>query len=187
MNSYIEKIPLKTENGEIEDAYLIKLDNTYISDMVNLDKKIYADLNNKEYYFCSPKEEYETIINGAGLALGIIDSKNNLIAMGVYFEPGKREENYAFDIEEIKEKAELEGQIEATVVLKKYRGNKIQKKLCMYLEKESIKNNKKYLCATVHPDNKYSLNTFLSLGFKKKIEKNKYKGLRRTVLLKILQ
>lgn len=187
MDSYLEKLSLKTENGIIEDAFLIKLDKTYVDAMVNLDNTIYNGLDNKEFYFCSPKEEYQTIVNGAGIGLGIVDNKNNLIAMGVYYEPGQRSENYAFDIKEIKDEPYSEGQIEATVVLKKYRGNGLQKKLCILLEQQARKNNKKYLCATVHPDNKYSLNTFLSLGFEKKLEKSKYGALKRAILLKNLQ
>ena len=49
-----------------------------------------------------------------------------------------------------------------------------------------VKNGSKILCATASPYNKFSVNTFISLGYKVKEDKLKYGGLRRYVLAKII-
>ena len=79
------------------------------------------------------------------------------------------------------------GQIESTVVSPEYRGNSLQKKICLELERISKNNNDKLLCATVSPYNKYSLKSFLDLGYEIKKDKLKYGGLRRYVVAKKLQ
>ena len=53
--------------------------------------------------------------------------------------------------------------------------------------KISKNNNDKLLCATVSPYNKYSLKSFLDLGYEIKKDKLKYGGLRRYVVAKKLQ
>ena len=78
------------------------------------------------------------------------------------------------------------GQIEATLVHEEFRGNKLQKIICKELEKIAVKSGTKILCATASPYNKFSVNTFISLGYKVKEDKLKYGGLRRYVLAKII-
>ena len=73
------------------------------------------------------------------------------------------------------------------MVSPEYRGNSLQKKICLELEKISKNNNDKLLCATVSPYNKYSLKSFLDLGYEIKKDKLKYGGLRRYVVAKKLQ
>ena len=94
--------------------------------------------------------------------------------------------NYGYDLELNEEELLDVGQIESTVVAPEYRGNSLQKKICNELEKISIANNDKLLCATVSPYNKYSLNSFLELGYKIEKDKLKYGGLRRYVVVKKL-
>ena len=48
------------------------------------------------------------------------------------------------------------------------------------------KNNNELLCATASPYNKFSVNTFINLGYEIKKDKLKYGGLRRYVLVKNL-
>ena len=107
--------------------------------------------------------------------------------MGVYGKLGHRENNYGYDLEMAKEELLSVGQIESTVVSPEYRGNSLNKKICLELEKISKNNNDKLLCATVSPYNKYSLKSFLDLGYEIKKDKLKYGGLRRYVVAKKLQ
>ena len=58
--------------------------------------------------------------------------------------------------------------------------------MCESLEDIGIRREMNYICATVAPENIYSLNTFKKLGYNIITEKLKYGGLNRYVLMKNL-
>ncbi len=181
----MEKMILKRKDGRNIEAELKELDLSHINNIMKLQDEIYEGLINKYFYSCSKQEEFQDIINEKGKIIGLFTHENNeLIAIGVYVEYGLDEENYGYDIEIKGEELLKVGQIESTLVAEDYRGNKLQKKICEHLEKISKAKDIKYICATVAPDNKYSLNTFIELGYKILIEKLKYGGLKRYILMK---
>lgn len=74
--------------------------------------------------------------------------------------------------------------IESTAVLPNFRGHKLQKRLLEMAEQIEKEKHTKYLMATVHPDNIYSMRNFSDHGFICLLETKKYGGLRRNILLK---
>ena len=115
-------------------------------------------LEDKQLFAPSEEDEFLLYIKELGNVIGCYESESNeLIAMGVYGKLGHRENNYGYDLEMAKEELLSVGQIESTVVSPEYRGNSLQKKICLELERISKNNNDKLLCATVSPYNKYSL------------------------------
>ncbi len=74
--------------------------------------------------------------------------------------------------------------IESIAVLPDFRGHKLQKKLLQMAEQIEKEKHTKYLMATVHPDNIYSMRNFNAQGFVCLLETKKYGGLRRNILLK---
>ncbi len=109
-----------------------------------------------------------------------------MIATSVYIEYGYESHNYGYDIQIKGEELLKIGQLESMLVSEEYRGNKLQKIMGEILEKVCKDSGKKYICATVAPDNIYSLNTFKELDYKIMADKLKYGGLRRYVLMKEL-
>lgn len=107
--------------------------------------------------------------------------------MGVYVSLGIDEDNYGYDLGIEGEQLLKVCQIESTVVKKNYRGNGLQKIICNELENIGIRDGMNIISATVYPENKYSLNTFLNLGYQVKREKIKYGGYRRYILEKKLR
>lgn len=181
----MRKILLKKKDGENIEAELKLLDLSYIDQIMEIQQNIYDGLDNKELYSCSDKEDFEKTINGKGKIIGCVSLNNNeLIAMGVYIEYGYEEHNYGYDIEIKGEELLKVGQLESTVVLEDYRGNKLQKIMCEILERIGKGAGMKYICATAAPNNKYSVNTFTKLGYKIMADKLKYGGLRRYVFMK---
>ena len=75
--------------------------------------------------------------------------------------------------------------MESIAVLPEFQGRHIQKSLIEWAE-SYLKNDYSYCMATVHPENVYSLNNFLSLGYKIVVTTKKYGGLPRHVLYKTL-
>ncbi len=69
-------------------------------------------------------------------------------------------------------------------VLENYRGMGLQNKMLSIVE-EMLKNTKyKKFVATVHPDNKYSLNNMLKNGYKIAMKTKLYGGLDRCIIIK---
>ena len=183
----MKKIILNRKDGRQIEAQLKELDINYIDKIMDLQKIIYNDLEDKNYYACSEKDEFEETIKSNGKVIGCLSmDEDELIAIGVYIEYGYKDHNYGYDLNIEKEELLKVGQVESTIVKQTYRGNGLQKMMCEIIEDIAIKRGMNYICATVAPKNIYSLDTFKKLGYNIITEKLKYGGLNRYVLMKNL-
>lgn len=181
-----ELLKLKNKSGSIVKVNYKILDLSYIDKIMELQEIIIGDLEDKQLYAPTDKEEFVDCIRKNGKVIGCVDEYDNLIAMGAYVKKGYSEGNYGYDLGIEGEMLLNVAQVESTVVRSDYRGNGLQKILCEKIE-EIAKNEKvKVLTSTASPYNKYSVNTFEKLGYKIKKDKLKYGGLRRYVLAKEL-
>ena len=181
-----ELLKLKNKNGNIKNIKYKTLDLSYIDKIMELQDIIIEDLEDKQLYAPTDREEFIDCIVSKGKILGYLDENDDLIAMGVYVKKGYSEGNYGYDLGLKGEDLLNVAQVESTVVRSDYRGNGLQKKLCEKIEEIARKENVKLLASTASPYNKYSVNTFEKLGYKVKKDKLKYGGLRRYVLAKEL-
>ena len=179
-------LKLKRKDGVEVQAELKELNMSYLDKIMELQKIIIDGLENKELYADSKQEEFEEYINCNEKIIGCLTNEDELIAMGVYAKKGYDESNYAYDIGLNGEEVLKVAQIESTIVKSEYRGNKLQRLICEELEKIARKDNIEILSATASPYNKFSVNTFMNLGYEIKKDKLKYGGLRRYVLVKEL-
>lgn len=178
---------IKDINNKLVHCSLKLLDESYIDAMVEIEENIVEDLSNKSFYAKSTKEDFKNIINNYNnKVIGLVNNKNELIAMGVYVAFLDFKENYGYDLDVPIENLKYVGNIESTLVRKEYRGNGIQKKICIELERYAKNDEIKILGATVAPDNKFSLNNFLNLGYKIYNRKIKYGSFDRYILKKEL-
>lgn len=69
-------------------------------------------------------------------------------------------------------------------VLEDYRGMGLQNKMLLKVEKALENTKYKKFVATVHPDNKYSLNNMLKNGYKIAMQTQLYGGLDRCIIVK---
>jgi len=181
----MKKVLLNKKDGKNIEVELKLLDLSYIDKIMEFQQNIYDGLENKDFYSCSDKEDFEKTINSKGKIIGFVSLTNNeLISIGVYIEYGYENHNYGYDLEIKGEELLKVGQLEATLVSEAYRGNRLQKIMCEILEEVGKKAGMKYICATVAPNNKYSVNTFNELGYRIMADKLKYGGLRRYILMK---
>lgn len=181
----IKIINRENDINEVGNIRFIKKEE--LEKIIELQTKVMEWLSDKDLYSPPKEEEYYNLLNGEnkrGKLIGCFNEEGSLIAMGSYCYHGKDGHNYGYDIEiEGDELLEI-AQIEATVVHKDYRGNKLQGIICEVMEELAIEDGFKILMATASPDNPYSLNTFLKNGFKIEKEKLKYGGLKRAILRK---
>ncbi|HCW54413.1 MAG TPA: GNAT family N-acetyltransferase [Clostridium sp.] len=180
----IKVLKIKNLQQEIVTCTISTLKEENLNQVVNLQKEVVNRLENKEYFFKTDNSEFRGILtNEENICLGCFNESNELIAYGMFIKP-TLVDNYGSDINLEKDLLPLVGHIESTIVHPNYRGNSLQKHLIATIEDLIDRNKFPILCATVHPDNKASLKTFLKLGYKVKIEKEKYGGLRRCVVMK---
>ena len=181
-----KRIVLKRKDGKEISAKFVLLKSTDIDAIINLQEEIYNGLDDKQLYSPSTKEEFLEFTEEKGRIVGCVTEDNQLIAMGVYCNLKYHKDNYAYDIDLQGDEVLTVGQIESTLVREEYRGNRLQKQICELLEEIGLENNTPIMCATASPYNKYSVNTFLNLGYKIAKDKIKYAGLRRYVFVKEL-
>lgn len=106
------------------------------------------------------------------------------IAFAVLYDGGYTSENLGKDIGLAGEQLLDAVNMKLVIVLPEYRGNGLQKKLTRELEKIAVQKGKKLICATISPDNSFSLRNFEALGYKLHSCIEKYGGLKRNVYFK---
>lgn len=181
MNNIIE---IKNKKGNKIKVVLKKLDLSYMEKIMNLQQEVVEGLENKEVYYSSTRKEFEKIIKEIGEIIGYVTLEDELISLGVYCNFGFDKENYGYDIGLKGNELLKVGHIESTIVKEEYRGNNLQKAMCLKLEEIGKNKGSKIMMATASPYNPYSVNTFKKLGYEIVKDKIKYSGLRRYVFMK---
>lgn len=98
--------------------------------------------------------------------------------------PGDAKDNLESYLNLPEEEKGLAAHMESAAVKEGYRGRGIQNKLMAEGERLLWEMGYRYLMGTAHPDNKYSVNNFLRLGYEIIAEDLKYGGLPRYVFCK---
>ncbi len=122
-----------------------------------------------------------------GIAYFAISQKTNEIAgVFMYVVPGNQPENLGLDIDLPPKELPYVVNMDTVSVLPSYRGHHLQRRLMLFAEEELRKEGYHHLICTIHPENKYSMNNALSLGYEVKKICEKYGGYHRAVLLKTI-
>lgn len=98
--------------------------------------------------------------------------------------PGLGEENLGRDLGFSDEDLMKSAHMETVIIAPEYRGHHLQARLMAKAEEDLKSAGYKHLLCTIHPENPYSLNNALSLGYKVEKLVEKYGGLPRNILLK---
>lgn len=156
------------------------------TDIVALIRSVYNSMEQKEWY-AADNDEYtlEMLLSGKGTAFVALEEKTAaLAAVFMVTYPGNSSENLGLDIGLPNDVLSMVAHIDSVAVLPAYRGHGLQKQLMQHAEALLEESGYHYLCCTVHPDNCYSLNSALSLGYKVMTTCEKYSGYLRAVLMK---
>ena len=101
--------------------------------------------------------------------------------------PGAEPDNLGSFLDFTPQQLEQTVHMESAAVLPAFRGRSLQKKLLARAEDIVRGSGGRYLMATVHPENRSSLNNFLKLGYETAATLTMYGGLPRHILLKRLR
>ena len=158
---------------------IIKVNKTKDNEAWLLFEKTYNEIENKEYFafdkdYTPPK---------AGYTYKIYDD-NKLVACFLLTFPHFDKENLGYDIDLNEAELLKVAHMDSVAVDSSYLGRGYQNILMKKAEDDAIKLGYKYLMCTIHPDNKYSMNNAIKLGYKVVKTKEKYGGKIRAIMLK---
>ena len=105
--------------------------------------------------------ELKNILNNEGKLFNFYD--NNIIVCSMLYIPSN---NKTLEKHNLKYDEKLVGSCGPIMVNSKYVGNKFQKQMLELLDKYCKSIGKRYIFTKVHPDNIYSINNFISDGYK---------------------
>lgn len=105
--------------------------------------------------------ELKNILNNEGKLFNFYD--NNIIVCSMLYIPSN---NKTLEKHNLKYDEKLVGSCGPIMVNPKYVGNKFQKQMLELLDKYCKNIDKRYIFTKVHPDNIYSINNFISDGYK---------------------
>jgi len=163
---------------------IIKLDSSYINKIIELQKTIVDNLQDKTIYCESSKEQILDQLGKKGLCVGVL-FESQLIAVSTILFPD-RKNNLGNDLKFNDQQKQSVCHKEFSIVHPNFRGKNLQSRMFKILEEMIIKETQyKIICTTVSPDNKWSLNNNLKNGMKFMLTKEKSYGLR-VILCKFL-
>lgn len=165
--------------------YSIRMaDESDISDIIKIMKVVASGAQEPSwFYIVGTDEKYlKEVINKKGFIL-IADIDETPAAFLIVYYPGKEKDNLGKDLGLARGDLSKVAHMEMVAVLNRYRGMGLQTALMEEAEM-IIPYSYKYLMATVHPDNMYSLSNLEALDYECIVTKQKYHGLIRNVMLK---
>lgn len=135
-------------------------------------------MEHKEWLYLDPPEEVREMMANGTMELWVAIDENRLVAAFDILIPGLDFFNYGYDLG-FDEKSLLQTvNMDTVVVHPDYRGLGLQRRLMQEAEAWAYAQGYHTLLCTVHPDNSYSLNNMLKLGYQIEKRLPKYGSVR---------
>ena len=138
--------------GKNIDIHIIN--NKELDILMNFQKEIIDNMSNKEWFVPLTEEEFLTPINGKDNAY-FFKFNDEIIGLLVL----------TCDIPDVLEEYQLPNKnymlIDSIMVKDEYRGYGLQRQMLRFAYERALKLGMDGLVATIHPDNKYSLDNFI--------------------------
>ena len=160
-------------------------DFSTLMQLMNLTKSI---VHPSEWFVCETEESLSSMISEHGFIIiaqpeNPSDS-NEVAGMFAIKYPGMTPDNLGRYQSFSEEQLQLCAHMESTIVHPQYRGYHLQAQMAQEAEELLEKLPYKYLFATIHPDNQYSMNNMKRCGYRPVAQAKLYGGLDRVILLK---
>lgn len=147
--------------------------------------EVYEEMIHKEYFVPEKREDIVSYTKDQGMVFVAYDEKERLAGYFIVAFP-KESENLASEIGLSPEEQKKAVHMESCCVRKEYRGHGIQKEFFQIVEQCIDRKKYRYLLGTVAPGNISSLRNFQECGYHCVMTKEKYGGLLRHIMMKVL-
>ena len=156
-----------------------------LEQFIELLQEVRQGMEHKEWLYLDPPEEVRRMMAEGMLELWVAMDGETLAAAFDILIPGIYSFNYGYVLDFSEEALLRVINMDTIAVRPAYRGRKLQQKLIREAEREIALQGSRILLCTVHPENQYSLNNFLSLGYTVEKQLHMY-GSQRLILRKNL-
>lgn len=164
----------------IQISYAEQADVPEIMKIMTTASRLVEDL---KWYSMDDEAYVRRHIDQEGFVLkALIDKKTAGFLLVRY--PKDAKDNLGEYLNLTKQESLMVAHMESAAVLPEYTGRGIQRQLMSAGEDIVLRQGYRYLMGTAHPENRYSVNNFMKLGYKILLETEKYGGLPRYVFCK---
>lgn len=149
---------------------------------------VYQQMEHPSWFMPDDADYIRKLMNpGQGLVWKAVEEETGAYA-GVFMLlfPGETKENLGNDAGLSEEERQKVAHVESVAILPEYRGHGLQYRMMQMAETVARKKNYAYLLCTVHPENRFSRNNMVKMGFHSVVTKEKYGGFLREVMMKQL-
>ena len=164
----------KSETMELEDYSMKLITKDRLNEVIELQHLVYEGLTNKDILFMDSYNDMLGDLEQGAKIIGVINSKNEIIAYRYIGFPGIDKRNLGYDIALPEIELNSVVHLETTVVNPIYRGNWLQSLTLQVASALVKKEGYHHLLCTVSPYNFYSLYNVMKNGLKIKALKRKY-------------
>ncbi len=152
---------------------------------LRLVREVRQGMQRKDWFYLDPPEDVRAMMENGTMQFWAAMDGEALAAVFSILLPGLDGYNYGRELDFSEEELLRVVHMDTAAVHPKYRGMGLQRILMQKAQDYAGTTGKRILLTTVHPDNKYSLNNILRLGYEKVWEGDMY-GSRRYILRKDL-
>ena len=133
--------------------------------LISLLQDVWQRMENKDWlYLDNPKYIREMMSSGT-MQLWVATADNQIVASFSILIPGMHPFNYGYDLKFKEAALHQVVNMDTIAVHPDYRGKGLQHKLMTEAENWAFANGYSILLCTVHPENRYSLQNMLKLGY----------------------
>ena len=151
------------------------LDN--VDEILALQEEVIASLDDPAILRRNTKQMFCDCVQSPNFTVGVRYG-GKLVGLGILYVPQSEEEDLSHLLKGVDINGKKSANYKLCMVAKDYRGNGLQVKLGQILGERAKALGVELLCATVSPDNEYSRNNMLKLGFEINDRVAKYGGIR---------
>ena len=167
-----------------DNMYIRTLKEDDLDAILELQEKTILGLKDSTVLRKNTPEILTQSLSRDNIALGAF-IENDLVAVGFAVNPLPPETDLRINLQTHSVDKALD--LKLIIVKDEYRGNGLQKALTWVLEKIAHVHGYTHFCASVSPNNSYSLNNVLSMGYEYDHQEELYDGLLRNIYVKELK
>lgn len=167
---------------------IIKMTKEDASEVMKVIQTVYEQMEHKEWYAIDDEDYYAHYLEAEhGIGYKAVEEETySMVGLFIALIPDKKEVNLGYDAGLSEAECQQTAVMETAAVLPAYRGENLQYRLMQAAEQDLRKLGFRYLTATIHPENQYSLRNALKQGYEIVNTKEKYGGYLRHILCKKL-